>query len=210
LCASTSGWQNPNAESVSRKAKKVQEKQVARREESRKAGEAGTLPVTQGIPEMFIPRPARPKARIMETGGRERGQVKMVGRPETGPIANARKGRQEGRLAPEAEDFRPGTQGRRPSRERKQQPGHRDAEEEACNRMTPRSLANTGEQVHDDQIMAFFCPTRVGAAVRATGWDVGEEMERLVELARNGSGKTSIDAMKRIRGLPVRWRNSTG
>mgnify|MGYP003351328118 CR=1 FL=1 len=67
--------------------------------------------------------------------------------------------------------------------------------------MTPRSLANTGEQVHDDQIMAFFCPTRVGAAVRATGWDVGEEMERLVELARNGSGKTSIDAMKRIREI---------
>lgn len=67
--------------------------------------------------------------------------------------------------------------------------------------MTPRSLANSQDPVHDDQIMSFFCPTRVGAAVRATGWDVGEEMERLVDLARNGSGKTSIDAMKRIREI---------
>jgi len=47
--------------------------------------------------------------------------------------------------------------------------------------------------------MAFFCPTRVGAAIKATQWDVAEEMERLVDLARNGSGKTSLDAMKRIR-----------
>lgn len=65
--------------------------------------------------------------------------------------------------------------------------------------MTPRSLSKKQEDVHDDAVMAFFCPTRVGAAIRATQWDVSEEMERLVDLARNGSGKTSLDAMKRIR-----------
>ncbi len=64
--------------------------------------------------------------------------------------------------------------------------------------MTPRSLAAKHEEP-DDAVMAFFCPTRVGAAIKATQWDVAEEMERLVDLARNGSGKTSLDAMKRIR-----------
>jgi hypothetical protein len=64
--------------------------------------------------------------------------------------------------------------------------------------LTPRSLAAKHEEP-DDAVMAFFCPTRVGAAIKATQWDVAEEMERLVDLARNGSGKTSLDAMKRIR-----------
>jgi hypothetical protein len=64
--------------------------------------------------------------------------------------------------------------------------------------LTPRSLANKQDD-HDETVMAFFCPTRVGAAIKATQWDVAEEMERLVDLARNGSGKTSLDAMKRIR-----------
>ena len=49
--------------------------------------------------------------------------------------------------------------------------------------------------------MSFFNPSKVGTAIRATGWDVSEEMERLVDLARNSSGKTSIDAMKRIREI---------
>jgi hypothetical protein len=66
--------------------------------------------------------------------------------------------------------------------------------------MTPRSLA-TVDSSHDDQIMSFFNPSKVGTAIRATGWDVSEEMERLVDLARNSSGKTSIDAMKRIREI---------
>jgi hypothetical protein len=67
--------------------------------------------------------------------------------------------------------------------------------------MTPRSLSQAVDTSHDDQIMSFFSPTRVGSAIRATGWDVSEEMERLVDLARNSSGKTSIDAMKRIREI---------
>jgi hypothetical protein len=66
--------------------------------------------------------------------------------------------------------------------------------------MTPRSLASI-DSSHDDQIMSFFNPSKVGTAIRATGWDVSEEMERLVDLARNSSGKTSIDAMKRIREI---------
>jgi len=66
---------------------------------------------------------------------------------------------------------------------------------------TPRSLASKKDEVIDDTVMAFFCPTRVGAAIKATEWDVAEEMERLVDIARNGSGKTSIDAMKRIREI---------
>ena len=66
--------------------------------------------------------------------------------------------------------------------------------------MTPRSLAAI-DSSHDDQIMSFFNPSKVGTAIRATGWDVSEEMERLVDLARNSSGKTSIDAMKRIREI---------
>ncbi len=65
--------------------------------------------------------------------------------------------------------------------------------------MTPRSLAARKEEVEEDVVMSFFCPTRVGTAIKATQWDVAEEMERLVDLARNGSGKTSLDAMKRIR-----------
>ena len=65
--------------------------------------------------------------------------------------------------------------------------------------MTPRSLAQKKDEIVDDTIMAFFCPTQVGAAIKATQWDVAEEMERLVDIARNGSGKTSLDAMKRIR-----------
>jgi|TARA_R110000868_G_scaffold38557_3_gene134697 hypothetical protein len=64
---------------------------------------------------------------------------------------------------------------------------------------TPRSLANKQEIPHDDTVMSFFCPTRLGAAIKATEWDVAEEMERLVDIARNSSGKTSVDAMKRIR-----------
>jgi hypothetical protein len=65
--------------------------------------------------------------------------------------------------------------------------------------VTPRSLATQKQVQDDDVVMSFFCPTRVGTAIKATQWDVAEEMERLVDLARNGSGKTSLDAMKRIR-----------
>ena len=65
--------------------------------------------------------------------------------------------------------------------------------------MTPRSLATQKQVQDDDVVMSFFYPTRVGTAIKATQWDVAEEMERLVDLARNGSGKTSLDAMKRIR-----------
>ena len=67
--------------------------------------------------------------------------------------------------------------------------------------MTPRSLAHKKEEEADETIMSFFCPSRVGSAIRATEWDVSEEMERLVDIARTGSGKTSIDAMKRIREI---------
>lgn len=65
--------------------------------------------------------------------------------------------------------------------------------------MTPRSLASRKGEVEEDVVMSFFCPSKVGTAIKATQWDVAEEMERLVDLARNGSGKTSLDAMRRIR-----------
>jgi hypothetical protein len=67
--------------------------------------------------------------------------------------------------------------------------------------MTPRSLAQKKDEMVDETVMSFFCPTRLGSAIRATEWDVAEEMERLVDIARNGSGKVSIDAMKRIREI---------
>jgi len=70
----------------------------------------------------------------------------------------------------------------------------------------PQSLskferAREQEIPHDERIMSFFCPSTVGGAIRASDWDVGEEIERLTAIARDGSPKNAMQAMKQIREI---------
>lgn len=57
------------------------------------------------------------------------------------------------------------------------------------------------EVPHDERIMSFFCPSTVGGAIRASDWDVAEEIERLTSIARGDSEKNAMQAMKQIREI---------
>jgi hypothetical protein len=70
----------PGAERISKEA------DAARRRDTGRVYSESPKPSTPGIPEMFIPRPAGERARIMTTGGSERGVMQPRGREESTPL----------------------------------------------------------------------------------------------------------------------------
>lgn len=53
----------------------------------------------------------------------------------------------------------------------------------------------------DEVIRSYFGLDGVSLALRASNWEVGEEVERLVEFSRDPDPKVAMQAMKQLRGV---------
>ena len=62
-------------------------------------------------------------------------------------------------------------------------------------------MSRKREESSDDVIRSYFGLDGVGLALRASGWEVREEVERLVEFSRDSDPKVAMAAMKQLRGV---------
>jgi hypothetical protein len=62
-------------------------------------------------------------------------------------------------------------------------------------------LSRKREESSDEVIRSYFGLDGVGLALRASGWEVREEVERLVEFSRDSDPKVAMAAMKQLRGV---------
>ena len=53
----------------------------------------------------------------------------------------------------------------------------------------------------DEVIRSYFGLDGVAGALKASNWEVGEEVERLVEFSRDPDPKVAMQAMKQLRGV---------